>query len=235
MFRRIQFTRGRWPVRDGIAVLLTVLLLGCTTAAQVGTGKVTLSVPVNPPELALDNFGIVQQGILYRGAQPTVDTKLGLNGFEVLASKYKVRTVIDLMNEPIDRWILRRKRDCAMMTRTEREALRYVGLPSYEASPRRSTLIRILRIVQRPENRPVFLHCSAGQNRTGAMIAGFRVVEELWDPADAKAEMTRFHVLRAWEGINDRFIDEMARARESVRQEVRETSGEEPAVVTCGP
>jgi hypothetical protein len=218
--------------RTAAPLVLAVLLLGCVAVPQAGTGQVILSTPAEPPEPGLDNFGVVEQGVLYRGAEPTVNARLELNGFSVLLSKYKIRTVIDLMNEPVDHWILRRERDCAVMTGAQRNALRYVRLPSYEAFPNRSTLTKILRIVETPGNQPVFVHCSAGQNRTGAIIAGFRVVQQHWDPIDAKAEMTNFHVLRIWKWTNDKFIDELARDRQALRDEVQ-TAGQEPVVVTC--
>jgi Tyrosine phosphatase family len=177
----------------------------------------------------------VEERVLYRGAQPTSDTALGRDDFAVLISKYNIRTIVDLMNEPVDHWILRKRRDCAMLTKAEKETLRFVALPSYEPFPRRKTLIKMLRIVEKPENQPVFVHCSAGANRTGAMIAGFRVVEqsEFWDAPNAEAEMTQFHVLRIWQGINNRFIDGLARDSAAVRQEVRAASDEEPVVVAC--
>jgi hypothetical protein len=230
--------RLEWkPLVGVITCSLLSLLLGCATAEKKpGSPDAGVSLPLPRSESGLDNFGVVQEGVLYRGAQPKVDTTLGLDEFAVLVSKYQVRTVVDLMNEPIDHWIARKKRDCAMLKQSKGQSLQYVGLPSYEPVPRRETLIEILRIVGDPKNQPVFLHCSAGANRTGAMIAGFRVVNQLhpFTADNAKAEMTQFDVLQVWQGINDRFIDKMARDRDAIRQEAYAGSDPTATIVTCG-
>jgi protein tyrosine/serine phosphatase len=211
--------------------VLTVVLLGCASAPrQEGTGHVQLSMP---RIRALPNFSEVRAGYLYRGAQPLADPDTHADGYEVLISEYHIRTVVDLLNEPVDHWIKRRRADCARMTATEKGSLRYVRLAAYEPFPSRKTLIRFLRIVADPANRPVFLHCASGENRTGAMIAGFRVVEDLWEPADAKAEMTNFGVRKIWQGANNRFIDERASDREAIRRAVEAPGSDGPAIVSC--
>jgi len=45
-----------------------------------------------------------------------------------------------------------------------------------------------LEVVLDPSKRPVLVHCAHGEERTGAVIAAYRVVVEGWDPARAEAE-----------------------------------------------
>lgn len=40
--------------------------------------------------------------------------------------------------------------------------------------------------------KPVLLHCHGGADRTGLVIAAYRVMEEGWSVDDAKAEMAKF-------------------------------------------
>jgi len=230
------------PVATAIArctlwLVMAAAMAGCGVAPApraAGSGSVALGAPVPEPGRGLRNFGVVRKAVLFRGAQPDVDAGLGLDGYGDLLARYKVRTIVDLMNEPIDHWIKRRQSDCARMTPLQRNSFKYVAIPAYEPFPTRANLARFLRVVARPDNQPVFVHCVDGENRTGAMIAGFRVVEDLWSPVDAKAEMTNFAVLRIWQGVNDRFIDALARDRDALRRELLAPEGGEATVVDCG-
>ena len=47
---------------------------------------------------------------------------------------------------------------------------------------------RALAVVLDASKRPVLVHCAHGEERTGAVIAAYRVVVEGWDPAAAEAE-----------------------------------------------
>jgi protein tyrosine phosphatase (PTP) superfamily phosphohydrolase (DUF442 family) len=47
---------------------------------------------------------------------------------------------------------------------------------------------RALTVILDPSKRPVLVHCTHGEERTGAVIAAYRVVVDGWDPAAAAAE-----------------------------------------------
>ena len=51
--------------------------------------------------------------------------------------------------------------------------------------------IRFLRMVTDPARQPVLVHCRHGADRTGAMVAVYRIVIEGWTKDDALQEMTR--------------------------------------------
>jgi protein tyrosine/serine phosphatase len=52
---------------------------------------------------------------------------------------------------------------------------------------------RALDVVLDPSRRPILVHCAHGQERTGAVIAAYRVVSESWTPAAAEKEALDFH------------------------------------------
>jgi hypothetical protein len=190
-------------------------------------------VPLQPPSAGLSNFGVVESGVLYRGALPGVDRDKGEDGYAVLMNEYRIATIVDLMNEPIDHWIMQRRHDCERMTPLQRKVVRYVSLPAYEPMPRQSTLVAFLSIVENPANRPVFVHCADGANRTGAMVAGFRVVADHWQAVDARAEMDNFGVLPLWRGVNTRFIEDVTRDWEAIQREVSSAGQPEAIGVRC--
>jgi len=47
---------------------------------------------------------------------------------------------------------------------------------------------RALAVILEPSKRPVLVHCAHGEERTGAVVAAYRVVVEGWEPAAAEAE-----------------------------------------------
>lgn len=47
---------------------------------------------------------------------------------------------------------------------------------------------RALRAILDPAQRPVLVHCAHGEERTGAVIAAYRVVVDGWEPAKAEQE-----------------------------------------------
>lgn len=112
---------------------------------------------------------------LFRGAQP------GEQGFLGLA-KLGVKTVIDL-------------RETSSRSRWEADVVRKAGM-NYVAFPISSGLavptapqIRsILQILNDPAQGPVFVHCKQGKDRTGAVIACYRIQHDGWDNARALKE-----------------------------------------------
>ena len=46
----------------------------------------------------------------------------------------------------------------------------------------------MLDVINAPENQPVFVHCRLGQDRTGTIIACYRITHDGWNAADARKE-----------------------------------------------
>ncbi len=128
---------------------------------------------------------------LYRGAQPTGD------GFRELKA-LGVRTVINLRN-----------------FHSERHAASQAGLaleeiPLTPAHITEEDALRFLRVVADKSRGPFFVHCQHGADRTGTMMAVYRVVVCDWSKAEALDEMVNggfgFHVV--WENL-PKFIESL--------------------------
>jgi protein tyrosine/serine phosphatase len=81
---------------------------------------------------------------------------------------------------------------------SEGELVRAAGM-RYEHIPLESTdapepeqVARFLAIVRDPSAHPIYVHCLHGVDRTGTMIAVYRMEEQGWAPSDALAEMEHF-------------------------------------------
>jgi len=127
----------------------------------------------------LSNVGRVAPGV-YRGAQPEAA------GYATL-KKMGIRTVINLRN-----------------SMSERAAVEGAGMRSIEVPMEmsrdglRAKVDRVLALMADPANQPVFVHCRHGQDRTGIVIAAYRMKMEEWPLSQAESEMKAFGFNDVW-------------------------------------
>jgi tyrosine-protein phosphatase SIW14 len=111
---------------------------------------------------------------VYRGAQPSND------GLEFL-TKLGVKTVIDLRE--------RDERSRAEETLVTAAGMKYVNIPmSGLRPPTEAETSKILAILEDGTTGPVFVHCKRGADRTGAVIAAYRIDHDGWDNGRALKE-----------------------------------------------
>jgi protein tyrosine phosphatase (PTP) superfamily phosphohydrolase (DUF442 family) len=126
---------------------------------------------------------------LLRGGQPDEE------GIAWLKSR-GVKTVINL----------RHYHGSTEKQRVEAAGMRYerIKLESSDA-PERQQVARFLELVRDPTLRPVYVHCLHGVDRTGTMMAVYRMEDEGWTNAEAFAEMQYFHAHSIWRDLQ-RFV-----------------------------
>ena len=120
------------------------------------------------------NLGEVNSN-LYRGAQPTQA------GFENLA-RMGVTIVVDLRERGIE----------PERKQVTRLRMRYVALPWFCFHPEDAKIARFLTLLHKNRGKKVFVHCQTGDDRTGMMIAAYRMAEQGWTAEDAMKEMEAY-------------------------------------------
>ncbi|MFA6213043.1 MAG: hypothetical protein WCT03_25080 [Candidatus Obscuribacterales bacterium] len=130
---------------------------------------------------AISNFDIVSEG-LWRGAAPSNQAlqKLADSG---------VKTIVDL------RMAGQGAQEEA--SRAKKLGIKYVHIPLGFMGPSLFKVGQFLNIVNNPANQPVFVHCRYGADRTGALVAVFRVIHDHWSFNQAYTEM-RSHHFKPW-------------------------------------
>jgi protein tyrosine/serine phosphatase len=121
----------------------------------------------------LPNFGEATP-TLYRGGQPTK------HGFTMLA-KMGINIVVDLRGS--------RESERRIVTHV---GMRYVAMPWRCSFPKDKTFAQFLRLVRKNPGKKIFVHCRVGDDRTGMMIASYRMAEEGWSAERAEKEMERY-------------------------------------------
>jgi tyrosine-protein phosphatase SIW14 len=126
----------------------------------------------------LPNFGRVTQN-LYRGGQPTSD------GFKQLR-EMGVGIVVDLRENRTE--VASEKRQ------VESLGMKSIGIPwSANHEPSSAQIVEFLDLVRANPDTKIFVHCRRGADRTGVMIAAYRIAAEHKPVADAVSEMRRYH------------------------------------------
>jgi protein tyrosine phosphatase (PTP) superfamily phosphohydrolase (DUF442 family) len=158
--------------------LVVILLLASSTAfAQDSTAHAELP-----------RFQQVNEN-LYRGGQPQPG---GISKLRELG----INTVINL-------------RGASDRTRAEEAEVRAAGLNYFNVSlpnwgrPQNGRVARILELISKPENGRVFVHCKDGVDRTGMIVAMYRMTHDGWTSTQALAEAQHLGMRRTQVWMRD--------------------------------
>jgi tyrosine-protein phosphatase SIW14 len=125
----------------------------------------------------LPNFHRVSEK-LYRGGQPKDE------GLKKL-SELGVKTIINLRGESDD--------TRAEGIEAKSLGMEYFNIPMSSAGrPDDEQVRRVFEIIEERDNAPVFIHCRRGSDRTGAIIAVFRIKHDGWTADRAIEEANRY-------------------------------------------
>ena len=145
-------------------------------AVLLGAVPVWAGSPTTP---GIENFHQVSDTV-YRGAQPTAE------GFHYLAT-IGVKVIVDLREHD--------SRSLAEEKMVTAAGMRYVNVPMTGLTPPTADQTRqILAILEDASGAPAFVHCKRGADRTGAVIAAYRIDHDKWDSARALAEAESNHM-----------------------------------------
>ncbi len=108
---------------------------------------------------------------LFRGGQPSKE------GFDALR-EMRIDIVVDLRGS--------RESERREVTR---RGMQYVAIPWHCPFPKDPVFARFLQLFHDNPGKRVFVHCRLGDDRTGMMIAAYRMVEQCWSAPQAMKEM----------------------------------------------
>ena len=151
-----------------LSLAATLALAGCVTAQPATERPDRWAQPVASPHLP--NLNRVDAG-LWRSALPRDPDTATLQALGI-------RTVVNLRPQGDPPWFA-----------GGGIATRQVGIDTWHVDE--SQVMQVLAIAIDPAQRPVLVHCTHGADRTGLMIAAYRMVVQGWSEADAEREMIR--------------------------------------------
>ena len=168
-------------MEKSVSAVAMVGFLAASAIADEGARPANWAAPL--ARAGLPNLHRVDKQ-LYRGAQPT------LQGFEQLRA-LGIKTVVSLRNLHSDRESI------------AASGLGYEEIPMTASAPTEEQVVQFLKIATDPKHQPVFVHCQHGADRTGTMVAAYRMAVQSWSAEQAIAEMTRggFGYHAVWRGL----------------------------------
>ena len=176
-----------WAIAIFFAVAnLCVLGLRAYSAHKDKIGeRYAKRVPVEVQRLSIrgvENAGKISE-FLYRGAQPRGQ------GYEEL-KKMGIAIVVDLRNSKPER----DSGETREQVKVEAAGMRYVEIrTSAFFGPTPGEVATFLQLLHDNEKQKVFVHCYFGDDRTGTMVATYRIAMDHWTSDDAYNEMRAFH------------------------------------------
>ena len=200
------------PFAPSFLIALAVSSLTAAQSAQPERQQTPgTATPAPAPRVKLTGlpyFGTVSTQ-LYRGAQPED------SGFAEL-KKLGIGIVVNLRHEPDE---IARERGLV-----EQQGMQYVSIPwRGKQDPKTENVAQFLELLRASPDKKVFVHCERGAERTGVMVACYRISSERWTAEQALNEMETFRFrgllfghlkkfVRAFPGLllNDPFLKTLA-------------------------
>ena len=75
--------------------------------------------------------------------------------------------------------------------------MKYVAIPWHCPWPHDEVFAKFLKVVQENKGKKIFVHCRLGDDRTGMMVAAYRMADEGWTADEAMTEMKSFGFTRS--------------------------------------
>jgi protein tyrosine/serine phosphatase len=150
-----------------------------------------------PEKDGIGNFGQVDE-VLYRGAQPD---EVAIQSLKRLG----VKTIVDLRTGTN-----MSKREAAA---AQANGIVYTNVPFKGTSrPTDEQINRVLALIQTSAG-PVFVHCQHGCDRTGTVIACYRIQHDGWSTEVALQEANQYGMSKLERGMRAYVIDFGKRAK----------------------
>jgi len=179
--------------------LCKTFAIACAFTATASSlhAQITTSAPA-PPAIARASFGAPAEKLkiagvpnagkiseaLLRGAQPSPQGLVELK-------KLGVTTIVDLRG---NRGPVARER-----AQAESLGMRFIDIPvSGWSPPANAQVAEFLKLFQQDPTQKVFVHCYFGRDRTGVMVAAYRMSQQNWTPDQAIEEMYSFGFHYHW-------------------------------------
>jgi protein-tyrosine phosphatase len=181
-------------------VLAAVLaLVACAMQAQDPPAAVGAAATpaIGAPALlshgveGIKNFGQVTPR-LYRGAQPAD------KGYALL-EKMGVDIIVDFRNE---KDLIERERQAV-----ETRHIRFISIPwSAFHDPTTEQVRQFFQVLRENPEKRIFVHCEVGADRSGTMVALYRIAAQGWTVDDAVRELKAYHFHGFWFPHLERYV-----------------------------
>jgi protein tyrosine/serine phosphatase len=176
----------KWQVGLGIGLALTVLGCGQSLPMPVltpGAQSAIFSRVVKAPSMGTENFTKVHD-TLYRGGYPD-ETALKI------AVQIGIKTVISLQGGGTSA-IFERPLIAAEKANAAKLGITFINIPLPFTTPPQAMVDQMDATLTNKASQPCYIHCAHGRDRTGTMVASYRIKYDGLTNDQAFTEMKTF-------------------------------------------
>lgn len=192
--RKRAFTVPRaGKLRSLILLFGWLLVFGNAPVTRAANAKNAAKVaPVKVAIAGIDNFGQVDAH-LYRGAQPEPAAYAALR-------MLGIDTVVRFNPEG--------QNMAAEKAQVESLGMNFVSFPwSGLGQPTHEQVVSFLALLRDNPDSKIFVHCRLGADRTGVMVALYRLTFDHWNTTQVLAEMYAYHYHHLWLPHLQRYVE----------------------------
>ncbi len=207
-----------------LAIAASFCLQGCTSAYV----KAPDSCP-DQLDSPISRFCQVTKNVLWRGARPD-------QGGAAWLIEHGVKTIVNLELLNDDLAIIEQLN----ITTPRTIKIEYFRVKDWEPLPALAPavedehVVHFLAIASQQASQPVYVHCRSGQNRTGIMVAAYRIVIEGQPNIDAVIdEMMAYQGF--WSEVDATYLRGLSLRRSDILKKIEEKISrlEKPAQIIC--
>lgn len=162
--------RRRWVLAAGLVVMVAA--------------GIWVWVSVFKDQVIPKNFGVVEQGSIYRSGQ------LSAALVKRVLAEHNIRVVVNLTSEELDDVDQLAQKNAAAELGIEQIRLPLKGDGTGDINNYAHAIAAI--VDARKKNLPVLVHCGAGAQRTGGVIAAYRLLVQKKDPNFVEDELEHY-------------------------------------------
>jgi len=157
--------------------LINISLLACVL---IGAGVLVWEGFLED-RLVAKRFGVVEPGKIYRSGQ--VSSHL----IEPVLRENKIEKVIALNGSDLQKPYLKAEVETARKLHIDHQVLHLIGDGTGDVEDYAEAVAEIMRCEK--EGKPVLVHCAAGAQRTGGVVAAYRMLVQKKSPEEAYQEL----------------------------------------------
>lgn len=152
-------------------------------------------------QLIPKRWGVVEDGVIFRSGQ------LPPGVLETMLDRHRIRQIVDLTFPDPTNTVQRMEQNIA-----GERGIRYWNYPLYGSGIGEvwnyAHAIAVM-VAAKKENTPVLVHCFAGTQRTGGVVAAYRMLIEKKPPSTVYAELIRY----GWNPEEDQVLVDFLNSR----------------------
>jgi protein tyrosine/serine phosphatase len=211
--------------KEAVLVIAASLLLGGCALSAIQKEALCSNNLGSP----IRNFCEVKPNVLWRGSKPDKDAAAWLinKGVKTIVNLEWLHDDIDTIHQ-------------ANITNTVTYKIDYFRVKIWEPlyavaqSIADEHVIHFLAIVSQAK-QPIYVHCRAGENRTGVMVAAYKIIlEGQTSAAEMTAILDEMQTYKGvWSDLTTKYIKGLSLRRDEIIQKVKAFSLEYPTQIIC--